>query len=356
MTVLIGQDDAIRQLQDALRSGRVHHAWIFHGPMGVGKFTAAIELARLLLSPNRNDAQIDSFEADPETEVGRLIRSGNHPDLHVINRDTAEFSDEAAVRNAKRSNIPVAVLRQFMIGGTVGEKFYEGPANTAPSLGQAKVFIVDDADFLDDAGQNVMLKTLEEPPPRVYFILIAAQPEWLLPTVRSRCRRVSFRPLHAAQMGQWFRLRHPDLASDRRAWISRFADGSPGVAEAAVQHGFDEFAAGIASGMVALDRGDLPPGLSDLLGKYVTSWADAAEKANAKASREAANRDAVSWVLRLLGMHARESLARNIEGGTDPTASIERIQHLQHAERAIGSNVNLKLSLYNLLAQWQVAG
>jgi DNA polymerase III subunit delta' len=342
------------QLRGALRSGKVHHAWIFHGPVGVGKFTAAAAFARLLLQPSLTPEEMERFE--PANPGGRPASSEGriHPDLHVLNRDSAQFSEEKSVRDQKRTNIPLAVLRQFMIGGMVGEKFFDGPANTAASQGGAKVFIVDEAEYLDSHGQNAMLKTLEEPPPRTYFVLIAAQPEWLLPTVRSRCQRVGFQPLSKASMEAWFA--RSEVAGDARtrAWLAEFAEGSPGVAEIAATFDFAAWYETLAPQLAQLDRGRFPPALAEDLNRFASEYADAVVKKSPLASKDAANKDAVGWLMRLMAMYVRQGLSAAAEQG-DADLRIRVMDLLQDAERQIGANVNQKLGLYNLLAQWHSA-
>jgi DNA polymerase-3 subunit delta' len=207
---ILGQTQAIGALRAGLRSGRFHHAWIFSGPKGVGKFSTAMELAAVLLDAGAS-AEV---EPDDDGETVRRMQAGTHPDLHVIRKELALFSDDDKVRAAKQLNIPVAVLRQFVIGGQVGSKFHEGPAWETPGLGRAKVFIIDEAELLAhgrNEAQNTLLKTLEEPPSRTYIFLITSRPERLLPTIHSRCQHVHFTALNADAMDTWFKQSGLDL-------------------------------------------------------------------------------------------------------------------------------------------------
>ena len=185
---ILGQERAIDTLLTALGSGRVHHGWIFSGPLGVGKFTTAVEFARLLLDPHAAPNLAGEIEADPEGETSRLIDAGTHPDLHVIRKELALFSDNPQLRARKLSNIPIDVLRERMIGGkTSDDRPHVAVAYRKPAQGHGKVFIIDEAELIDVYGQNALLKTLEEPPPATYIFLITSRPERLLPTIRSRC-------------------------------------------------------------------------------------------------------------------------------------------------------------------------
>ena len=95
MDTILGQDRAVDILHAALRSERMHHAWIFSGPKGVGKLTCAVELARLLLDPDAGPDLSGRLSVDPEGKTSRLIAADSHPDLHVIRKELALFSDDA---------------------------------------------------------------------------------------------------------------------------------------------------------------------------------------------------------------------------------------------------------------------
>src|SRR5262245_54578077 len=124
MTSILGQSRALEILQSALDSGRFHHGWIFSGPRGVGKFTTALEIAASLLG----------------TEPNQIA---NHPDLHVIRKELALYSDDPEIRARKLMSIPLAVLREHMLGGKVGETIHDAAAYRTAVRGRGKVFIID---------------------------------------------------------------------------------------------------------------------------------------------------------------------------------------------------------------------
>ena len=135
MNRILGQARAVEALASAYRSGRFHHAWIFAGPMGVGKLTAAVEFAKILLDPG---APLDPRKYEPG-ETARLIEAGTHPDLHVIRKELSAYSDNSRLRDRLLSNIPLDLLRERVIGGRTGDgRFHEGPAYKTPVLGHAK--------------------------------------------------------------------------------------------------------------------------------------------------------------------------------------------------------------------------
>ena len=82
------------RITSAVKSGRVHHAWVFAGPKGVGKYTTAVEFAKILLDPQAGVNLAGEIEADPDGRTSVMIDAGTHPDLHVIHKELALFSDK----------------------------------------------------------------------------------------------------------------------------------------------------------------------------------------------------------------------------------------------------------------------
>jgi len=351
--VLFGQDAAAAALSRAIRSGHMHHAWILHGPVGVGKCTAAMECARLLLDPDATAAHIDAFKAPRDTRTGELIDAGSHPDLHLISKERAEESSIKELRDRKQTNIPLDLLRELMIGGAVGDgKSFDSPVWRGAYFGHNKVFIIDEAELLDPYGQNALLKTLEEPPAGTYIFLVTTLEERLLPTIRSRCQRVAFRTLDARAMDACFdRLAIP---TEERGWLSRFADGAPGTAELAHKHGLKAWSDELLPRFATLERGQFDAGLADRLAELVGDFAERVVKENPKASKEAANRLGVRCLLLSVGAHVRESIAR-AAAGDDAEAlahAVRRAGLIAALEGEIRANVNLKHALADLVAQW----
>ncbi len=184
---LSGHAEAERALLDEYRSGRIAHAWLIGGPAGIGKATLAYRMARFALAhPNpRADVvqRATSLAVAPESPVARRVAGRAHPDLLVLER--------AADDNGKlRTVITVEQVRRTIgfFGATAGE-------------GGWRVCIVDSADELKyPEGSNALLKVLEEPPARSLFLVVSHAPGRLLPTIRSRCRRLTLRPLGEADV------------------------------------------------------------------------------------------------------------------------------------------------------------
>ena len=351
--VLFGQAHATAQLAHAIRSGHMHHAWILHGPAGVGKCTAALECARLLLDPSTTATHIDAFKAPRDTRVAELIDVGSHPDLHLIRKERAEESSIKELRDRKQTNIPLDLLRELMIGGVVGDgKSFDSPVWRSAYLGHHKVFIIDEAELLDPYGQNALLKTLEEPPAGTYIFLVTTQEERLLPTIRSRCQRVAFRALDAEPMRAWFE-RHA-VPEDSRAWLGEFSDGAPGTAELAHRHGLRAWSEELLPRFDALETGRFDAGLADRLAELVGDFADRVVKENPKASKESANRLGTRCALLTLAARSRTRIAQAARSGDAEAlaAAAARVSLIADLEAEVRANVNLKHALANLVAQW----
>jgi DNA polymerase-3 subunit delta' len=362
LPAILGQSRPLQVLSSALRSGRFHHAWIFSGPRGVGKRTTALQVARVLLDPGvAPDVDLASELKSPQDRIQSLIDSNAHPDLHIIRKELALYSDNRELRERKLLNIPLDLIRERIIGGKTGDdRIHEAPAYRTPLLGHGKVFIIDEAELLAGEAQNALLKTLEEPPPLTWFFLVTSQPDRLLSTIRSRCQHVRFDRLDPVSMREWFQ-RNPELGtrnSGLLSWVEEFADGSPGIAQLAIEYGFYDWKKTLDPMLVELDRGRFPVAMGATLGELVEQFAQAWVKAHGEksTSKDAANKDGAKHLFTLLAAHVRATIAAAVDR-TD--GSMERrlaaADLLHEAERQLDANVNLKLLLENLVVQWAEA-
>ncbi len=351
MEKILGQGRAIETLLAGLRSGRFAHAWIFAGPRGVGKFTTALGLARIVLDP---DAGPDGV-VDRAGETSRLIDAGIHPDLHVVRKELARFSVDSTVRLRKQLTIPIDVLRERMLGGLVGEKFIEAPAYRTAVRGHGKVFIIDEAELLAVVAQNALLKTLEEPPLGTYIVLVTSRPHRLLPTIHSRCRHVAFAPLDDAAMTHWFDAAELDVSGGEREWIVGFCQGSPGTATLAAEYGFHKWHLALAPMLDQLAVGVFPAEMGTTMASLVEEFATAWVKRNDNASKRAANDDGARFLFTILAAHARRQLSVAVEQGDPPEPILKVVDLIADAERQLWSYVNVKQVLENLTVQWTQA-
>jgi DNA polymerase III subunit delta' len=353
---ILGQPRAVATLRAAIASGRIHHAWVFYGSDGVGKFTTALAFASVILDPTSAPDLSGVIEPDPRSRVRHLIAEGTHPDLHVVTKELARYSDEKKIRDAKLITIPKDVIENHLLGPAA-------LASNLPGGMVQKVFIVDEAELLDRHGgpywvQNQLLKMLEEPPPGTVIILVTSYPERLLPTIRSRAQRVAFAPLDEPAMARWAKSAAaavPELASlddAARRWVLRFAAGSPGGAVMAARTGLyawhtatADMLADLASGR----RGAFPLGLGQAMWDLVDGWAAARVEAQPNASKDAANRAAARLMFRMVAESFREKLAS--ANHDEQARALRAIDLLARAEQEADSNVQLSFVFENWAAQ-----
>ena len=203
----VGQDRAVAALQRALAGGRRAHAYLLAGPPQVGKATLARELAQAL---NCEGADPPCHECTP----CRRIAAGIHADVQTV---TVEAADEGPARK----NISINQIRNPE--GDPTRWTVQRAVSLRPFEGRCRVIIFDPADAMSREAQNAFLKTLEEPPPEVVFVLVTALPQVLLPTTRSRCQRLDLRPLPvaAAQAALVERWGVPERRAELLARLSR---------------------------------------------------------------------------------------------------------------------------------------
>jgi DNA polymerase-3 subunit delta' len=208
--ILLGHDAAQATLLDAMRSGRMHHAWLITGPDGVGKATLAYRFARRLLA---GMPEADSLALDPRHPVFRRVAAAAHADLHTveltINERTGRRRTQIAVDDVRK-------ISDFM--------------HLTPAEGGWRVAIVDGAEEMNQSSANALLKILEEPPRRAILLLVCAAPGRLPATIRSRCRRLRLDPLEPPMMDQLLAPYLPELAANERGRLVTVAEGSPGRA------------------------------------------------------------------------------------------------------------------------------
>jgi len=215
-TRLIGHDGAEKTMLTAQQSGRLHHAWLMTGPRGIGKATLAWRFARFLLAGQQGglfgDAP-DSFDVPADAPGRSLIDARSHPDLfhlrRTLNPDTGRMRAEISVDDVRG-------LGDFM--------------HMTPAMGKYRVAIVDSADEMNRNAANAVLKVLEEPPPNAVLLLVAHAPGRLLPTIRSRCRRLALHSLGADTVMQLLGDYAPDTKPDERTALASLAEGSIGRA------------------------------------------------------------------------------------------------------------------------------
>lgn len=253
---LYGHAEAEAAFLSAWNAGRMPHAWLLAGPRGIGKATLAFRIARFVLSGGGGGGSLfgapDSLAMPVSDRVFQRVAALGHSDFRLVrrslNKKTGKWRQEVSIEDVRDMG---AFLRL-----TAGE-------------GAWRVAIIDSADEMNRQAANAALKVVEEPPPRALILLVSHAPGRLLPTIRSRCRRLALRALDDATVKRIVARHHPDLPAGELDALAHLAEGSAGRALSLVDHGGVELHRALLAMLegfprvdgVALDR------LSDRLGR-----------------------------------------------------------------------------------------
>jgi DNA polymerase-3 subunit delta' len=204
-----GHDDVVEQFRRALARRRLASSFLFAGLPGIGKRTFAVKLAQAMFCQTHPEERLDPCGTCPSC---LQVEAGTHPDLDIV------------AKPADKSTIPLELLI-----GERDRRRREGLCHNIalkPNPGGRKIAIIDDADALNAEGANALLKTLEEPPPRSVLILIGTSPAKQLPTIRSRCQLIRFRPLNVDTVAELLVSKEyvSDTTEARR--LARYSEGS----------------------------------------------------------------------------------------------------------------------------------
>jgi DNA polymerase-3 subunit delta' len=197
---IIGQQKPLTILRSALANGRLHHAYLFLGPEGVGKHSVAVAFAKAI-----HCGELTNDFCGGCVNCAR-IADGNHPDVRVIEPLSG------------KKEISIAQIREL-----------ERELSFRSFTGKRKIAVIDPATLMNLSSQNALLKTLEEPPRDCLIILIAANGGALLPTLRSRCLRLSFAPLARADVAAYLQSQLGMNGGDA-AFVAALSMGSIGAA------------------------------------------------------------------------------------------------------------------------------
>lgn len=229
--MIVGQDRAVDQFAAAWATRKLHHAWLLAGPKGVGKASFARAAARRVLADAAGPpSQLHAIGSDDDHPIVKLVEAGSHPDMRWLERLVNEKTG-----NLNR-NINVKQIREL------GEFL-----SLSAALSPWRAVVIDTVDDLEASGANALLKMLEEPPPNTLFFLVSHAPGRLLPTIRSRCRRLEFQALDDDAMTSILGAHAPDLKPDERQRVIAASFGSGGRALAFAELGLAKLEAAAAA-------------------------------------------------------------------------------------------------------------
>lgn len=257
--MLVGHAAQVAAFRAAFDTGAMPHAWLLTGPPGVGKGAFARAAAAWVLArsapPHPLGPTGADFELSPDHPTAALLAAGSHLDFRLVERVINPNVKASDAKLRKEIAIDQIVRRK--------DSKFEPPLNeclrTTPALGGWRVVVIDAIDDMNRNAANALLKYLEEPPPGTLFLCVSHAPGRLLPTLRSRCRRLAFQPLGDTDTAIVLRRAVPDLSTEDLAALVAVADGAPGRALryadsgiAALTRTLDELAAappGAATGL-----------------------------------------------------------------------------------------------------------
>jgi DNA polymerase-3 subunit delta' len=351
------QDRAIDILQRAFASGKWAHAYIFAGIEGIGKSKTAREWARLLLckKPITENGFADGCGS---CQSCRLFETGANPDFAHIYKELREFTEDGKGK-APPVDLPIDVIREFLIA----------KVPTRPTLSQRKVFVISEAERLNTASQNSLLKVLEEPPEYCCIVLLCTRLEKLLPTTKSRCQTIRFGPIDECRIIE--KLKEKGLQQEHARYFARLAQGSLGEAcqwaelelgDANLYYAKKELINSLVSYELA-DALDLAQELLAKSKKIAAEWINL----DTATSKTDINRRAMKFIVRIIISALHDAMNLNVTRSKEPVnfdqkEQIEKLAAHFDAEQAaekisncyrmlewIESSVNEKLIFEQLL-------
>jgi len=338
---VIAQERALSSLRAALRRGTLHHAYLFSGPEGVGKARAAMLLAQAANCEAGAEGP-HGYREDPCGACApcHKIAKGIHPDVVVLSEERAMVKAgrwEAKSGRAPSRDIVVDQVRD-LVDHRLALRRYEG---------RRRFVVIDPADAMNPQAQNALLKTLEEPPDDTTLVLVASGADTLLPTIRSRCLRVSFGPIPADEIAR--RLEVEGREPDRARLAAALSGGSLGRALA-----LDDEELGVrrsAVERVAALRADDPAGWLEL----------AREEGEKRELTEALCELLLVWLRDVavaqaggdeLALGDLEGETRRIAGSVAPGEVLRRREEVLQTIRGLRQNAQPVLALERLFIGW----
>ncbi len=219
--MIVGQDRAVSQFSEAWATRKLHHAWLLAGPKGIGKASFAHAAARRVLAEAAGPPfDLPALATAEDHPIVKLVEAGSHPDMRhlerLVNEKTGNLKQDISVEQIRE-------LGEFL--------------NLSAALSPWRVVVIDTVDELNRNAANALLKMLEEPQPNTLFFLVSHAPGRLLPTIRSRCRRLEFNKLDDDAMTSIMETHATDLKAAERQQVIAMSFGSAGRAVAFAELG-----------------------------------------------------------------------------------------------------------------------
>lgn len=313
-------------LSRAIDSDRLHHAYLFTGPPGTGKFTVAHALAAVLNCERR---PADAFAPDcGQCSTCRRISARQHPDVLFVEPPKRVIKIEQ-IRDIQKASI------------------------SAPYEGRFRVVLIDDAHAMSEEAANALLKTLEEPPDRMLLALVTDQPHRLLDTIISRCQRMRFGSLDENTVAEALvDLVDEDVDRQLLAIAAGYGEGSLGRSLSMID-----------SGMLS-DRSDFLTKVFELDGQSPRAWLDLADELSTSSEELEHRIDILTVFMRDLMLFQRAEPSRVVNAdlielvsAQAPRFSLEAIlitlEALMAARQRLNHHVNATLLAEDLLARIQ---
>lgn len=283
---LLGHREAFELLRGTVARGRLAHAYLFVGPPGIGKKRFAFAIAQCLLCDARSENEL---QACGQCAGCKQVQARSHPDLLYVECPKG------------KSELPVELLL-----GSRENRGKEGllhDLSLRPMAGGLRIAIVDNANLLNDAGANALLKTLEEPPPQSLLILVVPSTDSQLSTIRSRCQVLRFFPLTQADVATLLLEQGLTESPDEAVEVAALSQGSLETAAQLLDTGLREHRQQLYDGLAA------QPFHAPRLASRVNEIVEAAGSERSQKVRVA------SWLMQFCVEFYRQALL-HLSGGT----------------------------------------
>ncbi len=327
---ILGQSDAINWLRTAYQEDHLPHGLIFAGPRGVGKGTTADALAAVYLCHQPNAKTVAPCG---KCDSCKLLAAGNHPDFARVYRQLRRLEK----KDVAAKELVVDVIRQFVVA----------PANLKPALGHGKVFVVEEAELMNAAAQNSLLKTLEEPFGKTLMLLLSDHAQSLLPTIQSRTQTVRFGALDESLVTKELLTRGVDAATAKFA--AEISEGSIGAALDWIRDDVVLAAQELLGQLDHLLAGKPPENLADWFKSASEAYAKKQTELDENASVDQSKREGLSLYLRIAAQRFRRVLRESNDAGTLDQACTA-LEAIAKADDYLDANVNIPI-VFQQLAQ-----